>query len=168
MDHQAFAQLLGNYGEFIGAIAVVVTLIFVGMQVRHSWEATRESSLIQQEAAADQVFEHMARWRSHIVNNQEVSSLFLKGGIRERLSDEESFRYEMLCWDWIFSSWRGYDRIMAIGGDRDLADEIIRVSAEYASVYPGLGDILKTLEGNPAFEHYYRRVDAALSGDSEA
>ena len=26
MDHQAFAQLLGNYGEFVGAIAVVATL----------------------------------------------------------------------------------------------------------------------------------------------
>jgi len=26
MDHKSFAQLLGNYGEFVGAIAVVVTL----------------------------------------------------------------------------------------------------------------------------------------------
>ena len=26
MDHQTFAQLLGNYGEFVGAIAVVATL----------------------------------------------------------------------------------------------------------------------------------------------
>ena len=25
MDHQAFAQLLGNYGEFIGAIAIAGT-----------------------------------------------------------------------------------------------------------------------------------------------
>jgi len=34
MDHQAFAQLLGNYGEFIGAIAVVVTLGFLAIQIR--------------------------------------------------------------------------------------------------------------------------------------
>ena len=26
MNHQALAELLGNYGEFIGAIAVVFTL----------------------------------------------------------------------------------------------------------------------------------------------
>ena len=30
MDHQAIAQLLGNYGEFVGAIAVVITLIYLG------------------------------------------------------------------------------------------------------------------------------------------
>ena len=40
MDHQAFAQLLGNYGEFVGAIAVVATLIYLAIQVRHSREAT--------------------------------------------------------------------------------------------------------------------------------
>ena len=36
MDHQAFAQLLGNYGEFIGAIAVVVTLVYLAVQIRQS------------------------------------------------------------------------------------------------------------------------------------
>ena len=33
MDHQAFAQLLGNYGEFVGAIAVVVTLGYLAAQI---------------------------------------------------------------------------------------------------------------------------------------
>ena len=27
MDHQTFAQLLGNYGEFVGAIAVTPNVI---------------------------------------------------------------------------------------------------------------------------------------------
>jgi len=39
MDHQAFAQLLGNYGEFVGAIAVVATLVYLAVQVRHSKES---------------------------------------------------------------------------------------------------------------------------------
>jgi hypothetical protein len=33
MDHQAFAQLLGSYGEFLGAIAVVALLVYLGWQV---------------------------------------------------------------------------------------------------------------------------------------
>jgi hypothetical protein len=41
MDHQTFAQLLGNYGEFVGAIAVVATLFYLALQVRHSKEATK-------------------------------------------------------------------------------------------------------------------------------
>lgn len=40
MDLQATAQLLGNFGEFVGAIAVVVTLGYLAVQVRHSREAT--------------------------------------------------------------------------------------------------------------------------------
>ena len=31
MDHQAFAQLLGSYGEFVGAIAVVATLMYLAV-----------------------------------------------------------------------------------------------------------------------------------------
>ena len=44
MDHQAFAQLLGNYGEFVGAIAVVATLAYLAVQVRHSREATETNT----------------------------------------------------------------------------------------------------------------------------
>ena len=36
MDHQAVAQLLGNYGEFVGAIAVLVTLVYLAFQVRQN------------------------------------------------------------------------------------------------------------------------------------
>jgi hypothetical protein len=36
VDHQTFAQLLGNYGEFVGAIAVVFTLGYLAVQIRQS------------------------------------------------------------------------------------------------------------------------------------
>jgi len=41
MDHQAFAQLLGNYGEFVGAIGVVLSLMFVGYSIVQNTRATR-------------------------------------------------------------------------------------------------------------------------------
>ncbi len=44
MNHQALAELLGNYGEFIGAIAVVVTLAYLTVQVRQSTLTSRASS----------------------------------------------------------------------------------------------------------------------------
>ena len=44
MDHQTFAQLLGNYGEFVGAIAVVVTLAYVAIQVRHTRQVVEENA----------------------------------------------------------------------------------------------------------------------------
>jgi hypothetical protein len=38
------AQLLGNFGEFFGAIAVVITLLYVAAQVRHSKDATKANT----------------------------------------------------------------------------------------------------------------------------
>ncbi len=40
MDLMETAQLLGNFGEFVGSIAVVVTLAYLAIQVRHSRAAT--------------------------------------------------------------------------------------------------------------------------------
>ena len=42
MDHQTFAQLLGNYGEFFGAIAVVATLGYLAVQIRQNTRSLDE------------------------------------------------------------------------------------------------------------------------------
>ena len=34
MDHQAIAQLLGNYGEFLGGIVVVVSVVYLALQLK--------------------------------------------------------------------------------------------------------------------------------------
>ena len=44
MDLMSTAQLLGNLGEFLGAIAVVVTLFYLAVQVRHGKEATEANT----------------------------------------------------------------------------------------------------------------------------
>ena len=44
MDHQAFAQLLGNYGEFVGAVAVVVTLGYLALQIRQNSSSLRATA----------------------------------------------------------------------------------------------------------------------------
>lgn len=41
MDHQTFAQILGNYGEIVGALGVVLSLLFVGYSIVQSTKATR-------------------------------------------------------------------------------------------------------------------------------
>ena len=47
MDHQAFAQLLGNYGEFVGAIGVVVTLGYLAVQIRQNTRSNRVSAELE-------------------------------------------------------------------------------------------------------------------------
>jgi hypothetical protein len=44
MSFIEITAVLGNLGEFIGAIAVVATLFYVGLQVKHSKEATEANT----------------------------------------------------------------------------------------------------------------------------
>ena len=41
MDHQALAQVLGSYGEFFGAVAVFITLVFLTIQIRQNTRQIR-------------------------------------------------------------------------------------------------------------------------------
>ena len=45
MDHLTFAQLLGNYGEFVGAIAVVATLGYLAVQIRQQNRESRQAAM---------------------------------------------------------------------------------------------------------------------------
>ena len=62
MEHQAFAQLLGNYGEFVGAIAVVITLAYLAVQIRQNTESVRLSSEL---ALSQQTSDFAARMWAH-------------------------------------------------------------------------------------------------------
>jgi len=43
MNHQYIAQLLGNHGKFLGAIAVFVTLIYLAGHLRQNTSALRST-----------------------------------------------------------------------------------------------------------------------------
>ena len=70
MDHQAFAQLLGNYGEFVGAFAVVATLGYLAVQIRQNTIQARSEALrnatsawVAQQRSAFATEEHTAFMR---------------------------------------------------------------------------------------------------------
>ena len=68
MDHQAFAQLLGNYGEFVRAIAVVATLGYLAVQVRQN---TRTTAVSRGDAAQRQ----LAEIHERIFANKDLAEL---------------------------------------------------------------------------------------------
>ncbi len=43
MSALEFSQLLGNYGEFVGAIAIVITLAYLAIQIRQNTRMMRSS-----------------------------------------------------------------------------------------------------------------------------
>jgi hypothetical protein len=86
MDHQTIAQLLGNYGEFLGSIGVLATLIYLAAQIRNSnkYEAARHIDV------------HMDRIRERfllVAQNEDLAKI-------DRIANEGGDLDEDQAWRW--------------------------------------------------------------------
>ena len=98
MDHQAFAQLLGNYGEFIGALAVVATLGYLALQVRHSKASIDANTKALEEArklALAQTYQARAEVRIGQLQleaeSEHIASILDKLEAQNWVSNDEAF-----------------------------------------------------------------------------
>jgi hypothetical protein len=78
---------LANIGQVIGAIAVVVSLIYVALQIRQNTNAVRS-------ATAQTVHEHFAKWYHLVAADDELAKI-VANGLRdyESLSEHERVRF---------------------------------------------------------------------------
>ena len=110
MDHQAFAQMLGNYGEFVGAIAVVVTLAYLSVQIRQNSRTVEESVRALRLNAADSTVESFSRYRERL-SRPEVAALFVKG-IDDyfSLNEPERVQFGAVMDEYFFTYWSVFRR----------------------------------------------------------
>ena len=80
-------QDLGSLGEFIGAVAVIVSLIYVGVQVRQNTQSVRSSAF---QAAIRDATDNI----DQVVHDPELNRIWLVG-LRDldSLSHEERYRF---------------------------------------------------------------------------
>ena len=80
---------VGAVGDVVGALAVVITLIYLAVQTRQNTEAVRH-------AFTRGVMEDANAWRFRIVENPELSELF-RNGLRdpESLNANDKNRFRM-------------------------------------------------------------------------
>ena len=90
MNTLEVSQLLGNYGEFIGAIAIVVTLAYLAVQIRQTNRGMRVNAYYE-------TANHITSTMIPIAASPELSRIWTLGvdGF-EALSVEDRARFEML------------------------------------------------------------------------
>jgi hypothetical protein len=78
---------LANIGQVIGAIAVVISLIYVALQIRQNTNAVRS-------ATAQTVHEHFAKWY-HLVAADDELARIVANGLRDygSLSEQQRVRF---------------------------------------------------------------------------
>jgi len=81
------AAELGNFGEFIGAIAVVISVIYLGVQIHRNTKQLRRAEI-------DSVFDRFSRLRQSIYENSDLAKIFVQGMEDPiQLEQHEAVRY---------------------------------------------------------------------------
>ena len=93
MSTLEFSQLLGNYGEFIGAIAIVITLVYLAIQVRQNTRMMRAS--IRQARSDSAVHLYSVGATSVIA---EIREKELRGEALTEVEEERMFLWNICIW----------------------------------------------------------------------
>ena len=119
-------QDLGNLGEVIGAIAVVITLVYLALQIRQNTLHLSQNTRTVQLSALEANLESGNRVREILILNPEVAELYLKGlqGFSQ-LDRPERLRFGMLVENLIGALQASYIRYVDLGIDPDKLEGIV-------------------------------------------
>ena len=114
-------QILGNLGEFVGALAVVATLIYLAIQVRHSAklleinnETSKENARFARAAAIDRHSDVVSRWRGRLIASEAVARIWQSAIEGEQLNGVDRIRRENLMIDWVNTYRSNFYRAKAV------------------------------------------------------
>ena len=116
---------LGSIGEFVGAIAVVLTLIYLTIQVRQSREAMEENSRLARTSAMERQSDVVSRWRGRLINDADVATLWHKVVDGEDVDEITAIRIQNLLIDW-FNTYRSYFLRARAVGLEGLAEQAVK------------------------------------------
>ena len=136
---------LGAIREFVSGLAVIGSLIYVGLQVRQSTQTTRAAS---HHATIDSFRE----WSRSIIEDDEIASIYLKGNADQaNLSEPERIQYTLL----LFALLRIYETLYyqnRLGtGEREL------LRSEEVN--------MRVIFSEPGVQQWWREQPFALDGD---
>jgi hypothetical protein len=124
MDHQTIAQLLGNYGEFIGATAVVATLIYLAIQIRQNSNSIQGSTELEAHA-------QFTAWYARVTSDPHLQAIYEQSARNEIMKPDDArtfmwlqAEYICMCEGWFFQFRRG---LMAADAWEPFADATVGV-----------------------------------------
>lgn len=99
----------GNIGEVIGAIAVVVSLLYLAWQVRQNTESVHAS-------AVDSTINYSMAVRQSVFESQELTKIYLDGSNDpQSLSEHDLFRFRLVIHNMLLSHWNIFSQLRFAG-----------------------------------------------------
>jgi hypothetical protein len=86
---------LGNIGEFVAAVAVVISLIYLAVQIRQNTAQTRQNIRVVRASAFQNITDRVTRWNDSLAGDPELARIYASGLLDPRsLNDVERIRFE--------------------------------------------------------------------------
>jgi hypothetical protein len=102
---------LGNIGEFVGAIGVVVSLVYLAYQIRQNTAEVAQNTLTTKASAVNIGLNAVRENRKAIFENAELAELFRKGlEDSAKLNDTELYRFRLVVQNVTDAIWEIYNQ----------------------------------------------------------
>ncbi len=101
-------QDLGSIGELVGAIAVILTLIYLSVQTRQARIAAEQSAKFSELHHTSNIMNLYTRWREFIVSEPHNSAILAKSKKGLKLSEEEDIHISIAFDDMFFTACFSY------------------------------------------------------------
>jgi hypothetical protein len=138
-------EALGAIGEIVGAVAVIVTLVYLAIQVRHSSKTLEENTAQLRISSVHDYTVSLAAWQRQIYSSPAMAELWIKGrNDLSQLDEVDRDRFQMLALDFFITFRSGYAVAEAAGhaGQARLAAASV---ARAVHLYPGFRELWKSL-----------------------
>ena len=138
-------EAAGAIGEIVGAIAVVLTLGFLAIQIRNGSRSLVQQNLIAQSDAVAKGVELASHFRHTIAGDSELAAIWRKGQKGEPLDEDEMLRFRHLAMSW-------FELLSVVyithlnSGRTSAAETAVNAQANNLKLQPGLR---KLWEENP-------------------
>jgi hypothetical protein len=140
---------LGNIGEMIGAVAVILSLLYLAFQIQQNTKAVRAS-------AVDSSISHSMGVRQSLFESTELTRIYREGGEDpSALSEDDLIRYRLLVHNMLLSHWN----IFAQARFADLSMET------WTSQIPVVKRILSSAGGQWFWDNYRNEFETSFQDE---
>lgn len=145
---------LGSLGEFVSAVAVIVTLIYLSIQTRQSRIAAQETAKFSELQATHSMLDLYFDWRRTIFSNTENIQIIAKANEGKELTNAEQIALSLVFHDLFFAA--SYSYVSATSGG-----SLHQEDGDIEYVVHIINENLSAKQEWRRIEHIVRRMDAS-------
>jgi len=157
-------EAIGTVAEVVGAVAVVVSLIYLSVQIRQNTRQVEEQGRAQRFAALGVLFDNWRNFRASVISDPNVANVWRRGNADpSQLNDDERVTFDFLMIDLIW----GFAANWIMGVDEGLGSYLRDDISDNLLIYatPGFRVWWQTNSHRDEFPREFMSfVDKLLSG----